>query len=196
MLGAPSFSQPYIYLYNLHTPTTSTKNSFLYFSQFPLFLPISPLFVDKIILAIPTNTPFYYSTTVFHFPAFYIQSSQKSTPKTFSLPQALVQFRLSQRTRELGSLVRTDTVLISPFFLKAWKTITGLTIADSLSLRLKKWYIESSSLWWRCLQSEWQIIQSTFSHTLNPLSLLPYPTNTITRTLIPKETSSVTWFSS
>ena len=137
MLGAPSFSQPYIYPYNLHTPTTSTKNSFLYFSQFSLFLPMSPLFVDKIILAVPANIPFYYSTTVFHFPAFYIQPSQKSTPKTFSLPQALVQFRMSQRTRELGSLVRTDTVLISPFFLKAWKMITGLTIADSLSLRLK-----------------------------------------------------------
>ena len=117
--------------YNLHQKFVPL------FPSISSFLPMSPLFVDKIILAVPANIPFYYSTTVFHFPAFYIQPSQKSTPKTFSLPQALVQFRMSQRTRELGSLVRTDTVLISPFFLKAWKMITGLTIADSLSLRLK-----------------------------------------------------------
>ena len=28
--------------------------------------------------------------------------------------------------------MRTDTVLISPFFLKVWTVITGLTITDSL----------------------------------------------------------------
>ena len=33
--------------------------------------------------------------------------------------------------------MRTNTVLISPFFLKVWVVITGLTIADSLSLSLR-----------------------------------------------------------
>ena len=41
-------------------------------------------------------------------------------------------------TRELGSLVRTDTVLISPFFLKVRTVIAGLSITDFLSLSLRK----------------------------------------------------------
>ena len=53
-------------------------------------------------------------------------------------------------------------------------------------------YIVGSSLWWRYMQSKWQIIQPTFSHPLNLLSLLPYPTNTITRTPIPLETNYLT----
>ena len=41
-----------------------------------------------------------------------------------------------------------------------------------------------------------QIIQSTFSHTLNLLLLPPYPTNNFTRSYIPLETSDLTWSSS
>ena len=40
--------------------------------NFPL--PTSPSFVHKIILAIQTNTPFYYSTTVFS-PSFFLQTT-------------------------------------------------------------------------------------------------------------------------
>ena len=50
--------------------------------------------------------------------SFCLQSSQQSTQKIFSLPQPFRQFRLPQGTREQVSLVRTDTVLISPFFSK------------------------------------------------------------------------------
>ena len=53
-----------------------------------------------------------------------------------------------------------------------------------------------SSLWWRFLPSEWQNFQSAFFHTFNLMSLLPYPTNTITGTHILLETSCLTWFSS
>ena len=72
-------------------------------------------------------------------PSFFcVQPSKNSTPKIFSLSQTFCQFRLCQGTKELGSLVRIDTFLISPFFLKVWTAITGLTITDSLSLRLRK----------------------------------------------------------
>ena len=46
--------------------------------------------------------------------------------------------QIYQGTKGLWSLVRNDTFLISPFFLKIWTVITGLTISDSLSLWLRK----------------------------------------------------------
>ena len=90
-------------------------------------LPISPLLVRKITL---TKTPFLYTSATFHLPILYT--------KIFSLPQPFSQCRLRQGTRKLGSLVRTNTVLISLFFLKAWTVTIGLTTTDSLSLRLRK----------------------------------------------------------
>ena len=71
-------------------------------------------------------------------PHFWVQPSQQSPLKIFVLPQQFGQFRLRQGNMELESLVRTDTVLISPIFLKILAVIAGLTITDSLSLRLRK----------------------------------------------------------
>ena len=168
------------------TPAISAKNPVLYFSQF------SPPYSTLTCSQNHPYNPHQHSLPLYlnNFSPLYfcVQPSQQSAPKSFSLPQPFIQFKLHQGARELGSLVRNDTDLISLFFLKVWAVITGLTLTDSLSLRLKKLV----SLWWRYLQSEWQIIQSTFSHTLNLLSLLPYPTNTITRTHIPLENSCFT----
>ena len=99
---------------------------------------ISPLFVHKIILAIPTNTPFYYSTTVLTSLLFTYNHPQNLHQKHFLYLRQFIQFSLSQKTRDLGSIMRTDTFLISSFFVKVWKMIAGFTIADSLSLRLRK----------------------------------------------------------
>ena len=93
-------------------------------------LPIPPLLDHKIILTIPTNTPFRYISAIFHLPKIY--------PKKYFLPQPFSHFRLRKGSRELGSLVMTDTALISPFFHKVYTVITELTITDSLSFRLKK----------------------------------------------------------
>ena len=57
-----------------------------------------------------------------------MQSSLRSTPKACSLTQQLRQYRLCQGTNEQGILVRTDTVLVSSFFLEVWTRKTGLTI--------------------------------------------------------------------
>ena len=59
---------------------------------------------------------------------FCMQPSQQSTPKIFSLHQPFNQFKLHQGTKELWSLVRNDTVLITPFFLKVWTVRTGLHV--------------------------------------------------------------------
>ena len=70
--------------------------------------------------------------------------SHQSTPNVLSLPQfpyqQFSQCRLRQGTRELESLVRTNTVLISLFFLKLRTVITGFKTTDSLSLRLRKFF--------------------------------------------------------
>ena len=114
------------------TSTISTKNPFLYFSQ------LSPPYSTLTIPSLQSSKTFLSSITQQFFTSFCVQTSQHSTPKLFSLPQSFSQFRLRQRTKELSSLVRNDTVLISPFFLKVWTMVTGLTITDSLSLRLIK----------------------------------------------------------
>ena len=79
-------------------------------------------------LTLPSSTPLY----------FCVQLSQQSTKKISSLHQPFSQFRLRQSTKELWSLMRNDTILISPFFLKVWTVITGLTITNFLSLRVTK----------------------------------------------------------
>ena len=73
-------------------------------------------------------------------------------------------------TRELGSLVRTDTVLISPFFLKVRTVITGLSITDFLSLRLRELvYYRYFSL----------INMLAFGMANHPIHLLSYPQSII-----------------
>ena len=123
----------------LFTQTTahiiSTKNLFLYFSQFsPTYLtltcsqnhPYNP-HQHSLFLYLRNISPLY----------FHEQPSQQSAPKIVSLPQPFIQFRLRQGTRKLGSIVETDIVLVSHFFLKVFTVITGLETTDSLSLRLR-----------------------------------------------------------
>ena len=134
MVGNPSLSQTYL---SIQLPFQSTPK-ICSSTSVNFYVHISLLFVHKIILKIPTNTLLPYTSAIFHLPIFCAQPSQQSTPKIFSLPQLFSQFRLHKRIKGLGSLLRTGTVLISPFFLKIWKLITGLTTTHSLSLRLRK----------------------------------------------------------
>ena len=123
MVGAPSFSQPILWI----QPPLQSLPRISSSSSVNFHFPISPLLAYKIILTIPTNTLFLYNSANFSPPSFCVQPSKQSTPKIFSLPQKFCQFRLRQGIRELGSIVKTDTVLISPFFLKVWTVIAVLT---------------------------------------------------------------------
>ena len=67
--GRCSFIFTTLYLPPLQSPPKIISSISV---NFPL--PTSPLFVHKIILAIQTNTPFYYSTTVFS-PSFFLQTT-------------------------------------------------------------------------------------------------------------------------
>ena len=164
MIRAPSF----LYINPmLQSPPNNRSSISVNFN-----LPIPPLLLHKIILTAPTNTPFLCSN--FPPPSFCVLRFQQSTPKIFSLLLPFCQFRLHQRTRELERLVRSETVLISPLFLKVWTVITGLKIS------LRKF------VFCRCAKPT---IQSTFFITLNLLSLFPYSTNTTIRTHISLKTS-------
>ena len=116
--------------------TISTNKCSSTLVNFHLLIP--PLSVHKIILTLPTNTPFLYTWAIFPLLNFGYYHPNNLSLKIFLLPQQFSQFRLRQGTWELGSLVRTDTVLISPFFLKVLAVITRFAITDSLSLRLRK----------------------------------------------------------
>ena len=59
MVGALSFSQPYNLLQKIHCPILAI-----------FCLPIPPLFIHKITITIPTNTPFLYTSAIFHLPIF------------------------------------------------------------------------------------------------------------------------------
>ena len=155
------------------TLTISTKNPFSTSVTFQI--PFPPLLVQKIIFTISTNTPFLYTSAIFHLPKLL----RTIYPKNI-FPASAIQ-PIQTASRDHGA-----RVLISPSFLKVQTVITGLTFTDSLSLRFRN--LEQSDY----LQSQWQIIQSNFSHTLNLLLLLPYPTNTIARSHIPLETSCLT----
>ena len=116
MVSAPSFSQPYLCIQPMLQYPPKNRSS----TSVNFHLPIPPLLVHKIILTISTNIPFFSASAVFHLPLFAYNHPNNPHQKIFSLPQPFRQFRLRQGTRELGSLVRTATVLISSFFLKVW----------------------------------------------------------------------------
>ena len=90
------------------------------------YLSIPPLRICKIILTISTNTLFPYTSAIFHLPTFAYNHPNYLHQKHFSCVSHLVNSGCVQGPRKIGSLVRTDTVLISPFFLKVWTVITGL----------------------------------------------------------------------
>ena len=64
MVGTPSFSQPYLCIQStLQSPPKIRSSTSVNFH-----LPIPPLLVHKIVLTILTNTPFLYTSAIFHLP--------------------------------------------------------------------------------------------------------------------------------
>ena len=114
-------------LFHFHNPTCAYNHHHNFhqkFSSASLFRPY--LFIKSFLqspLTLPSSIP----------PRFCIQQSLQSTSKVIYPSRPFSQFRLQQGTNEKGSLVRTDTVLISVFFLKVQTGMTGLRITDSLA---------------------------------------------------------------
>ena len=116
MVGAPSFSELYLCIQkSLKYPPNIRSSTSVNFQHFPYLRNFS--------------TPYIFAS---------VQPFQPSTPKIFSLLQSFNQFRLHEGTRELGSLVRTNTDLFSSLSLKVWTVTARLTITDFIWLRLRK----------------------------------------------------------
>ena len=136
----------------VHTNPYNLQQKFVPLLQSVFTSLFHPYLLTKSSLQIPLTLSSSISQQ-FSPPYFRVKPSQQTSPKIFSLRHPCSQFRLPQGTRELGSIVRTNTNLISPFFLKVWTMISGLTTTNSLYPAVsEKWCIAGSSLWWRCLQ--------------------------------------------
>ena len=123
MVGAPSFSEPILWI----QPTLQSLPRNNSSSSVNFHFPISPLLVHKIIFIIISDTPLLYNSAIFHVPLFACKHPNNLQQKYFPYLKTFCQFRLRQSTRELGSILRNDTVSISPFVLKVWTVIVELT---------------------------------------------------------------------
>ena len=85
------------------SPTISNKKFFLHSTFISLF---HPYFLTSSSLQFPLTLPYLSNSSS---PSFCVQPSRQSITKIFSLPQPIIL--------KLWSLVRSDTVLISSFFL-------------------------------------------------------------------------------
>ena len=109
----------YNHLYNLHQKSVSLLESIFISLFFPYLFTKSSL---QSSLTFPSSIPQQFCISSFlraTIPTIYTKNN--------FLPQQFSQFRIHQGAMELGNSVRTDTGLISPFFLKVWTVITGLT---------------------------------------------------------------------
>ena len=96
----------------------------------------------KPLLVLPSSMPQQFLISLFlrtTIPKIYT----KNIFSTSTFPP----LRLHQGTRELGNLVRIDTVLISPFFLKVWRWEQRLQSLVPYLSGSWNWYIAGKSLY-------------------------------------------------
>ena len=136
MVSAPSFSQHYLCKQTTlqYSPKNRSSTSVNFYLLFHPYLFRKPSVQSP--PTSPSSMPQPFFTAL-----FCVQPSKNSALNIFSLSHPFFQLRLPQGPMELGSLVRTNTVFISPFFLKVYAAITGLTIIDSLLIRLRKYVL-------------------------------------------------------
>ena len=183
MVGTLSFSQPILWM----QPTLQSLPRNSSSSSFNFHFPFSPLLAHKIILTIPTNTPFLNNSAVFHLRLFACNHPNKLNKYIFPTSNILPIQAAStdQEVREYCEDWNCFNLSLLPH--NVWTVIAGL---------IHNYWIFIAQTWNIDLLQMWQTIQSTFSHTLNLFSLLPYSTDTTIRTHIPLETSCLIWFSS
>ena len=131
MVGAYSFSQPCLYI----QPSLQSSPKFRSSTTVDFHLPISHLFVHKIILANPTNTSFLYTSVILQLLIFAYHLPNNLYPKYFFI-LVIESIHCVPRNREARK--SCEDWHCFTFFFKVWTVITGLTIIDHLSLKLRK----------------------------------------------------------
>ena len=115
MIDAPAFSQPYLCIQlPLQSPQKIWSSTLVNFH-----LPISLLFVHKIIFTAPNSTLFLHTSSIPYLLIFGYSHPNNLDQKHFPYLNHLPNSGCLKGT--LGSLVRNDTVLISLFFIKVWQ---------------------------------------------------------------------------
>ena len=140
------------------------------------YIHIPPLLFLKIILIIPTNTPFLYTSAIFHLPPLAL-NHPNNLQQDFFPASAISPIQVA--SRDQGAREPCEE----------WHCFNLSRLPQSNNR------VHNQSQKIGVLQV-WQTIQSTFSHTLDLLPLLPYPSNTTTRAHITLDASCLTWFSS
>ena len=151
MIDAPSFSQPYLCIkLPLKSPRKIQSSTLINF-----YLLIPAYLFTKSFLQPPLHflPPYLINFLPLYF---WVQPSQQSAPKAFSLPQPFSQFRLPQgNTMKSPKDWHWFNLSLLP---QSMPVITGLTTTNYFSLRLIKLVMtgneDDEDLWWRWLQSE------------------------------------------
>ena len=174
MVGAPSFSQPILWIQQTLQSLPRNSSS----SSVNFHFPISPLLVRKIILTISTNTPFLYNSNEYNslFTYFFLRKTIATIyTKNIFRTSNILPIQAASKHQEVREYCEDWHCLISPFFLKVWTVIAGLT--------QNHWFFTAQTQKIDTLQV-WQTIQPTFSNTpyfhyfqiqLIPLQELTFP---------------------
>ena len=167
MRRCAKFSTKWFEILNFNKPTCIYKHPYnLHQKSIPSF---QPIFTSLFSLTCSENHPYNpHKHSLFQYLGNF--------SSFFSLAQA------SLESLHKAYFQRTDSVLVSAFFLKYEKKKQG---SQSLFL-----YRSGSNNW--CIACSSLSTQSILTHTLILLSLFPDPSNTMTRTKISLETSCFT----
>ena len=181
MISATSFSQSILWI----EPTLQALPRNSSSSSVNFRFPISLLLVQKIILTIPTNTPFIYITQQF-FTSLFLHTTiatiyTKNISPTLNIPY---QLRLRQGSRGVMEYCENWHCFNLSLLPQSMIVIAGLTH--------NHWFFIAQTQKIDILQV-WHTIKSTFSNTINLFSLLLCLTNITARTNIPLEISCLIW---
>ena len=145
MVGAPSFSQHYLFIQPPLQSPPITRSS----TSVNLHLSIPPLLFNKNNLIIPTNTLFLYAWPIFHFPISTYNHPSNLRQKYFLYFIHLVNSGSVKGPSSYGVLRWITMFQPLPSSSKYRQCKQG-----SQSLISYRSVSQNSSLWWRCLQLE------------------------------------------
>ena len=140
MVDAPSFSQPYLCIQlPLQSPPTICSSTSVNFH-------LATLLVHKIILIIPTNTPFLYTSAVLHLLISACKHPSNLHQKYFSYVNHLANSGCVKGQGGLGSFVRIDAVYTLPSSSKYGQRLQGSQSLIPYCSGSKNWFVPGSSL--------------------------------------------------
>ena len=168
-------------------PNNLYQNLFLYFSQFSP--PFPTILVHKIILTIPTNTQFLYTSVILHLLIFPYNLLNNHHQKYFPT-SAIEPFQAASRDQGARKSCEDWNCVNLPLLPQSMESDNRaydhwLLIAQAQKIGVLQLVVSDED----ACNGNGKPYNSPTPIPPNPFSLLPYPTNTIARTHISLETS-------